>query len=99
VSAANRTGDQVIGDEYLALPDPVSERLFGLIMALTAEVWTLRDRLRLAEGALAEQGIELAELIDDRRDREDELAAMRADRDAFVARVLRPVSGRPSAPR
>lgn len=99
MTATQVPGDRVVDGQYLALPDPISERLFGMIMALTAEVWTVRDRLRLAEDALAEQGITLDQLIEARRDLPEQLEAMRADRDRFVARVLRPVSGPPAADR
>lgn len=94
--AGQLVGDRITEAGYLALPDAVSERLFGLIMSLTAEVWTVRDRLRLAEAALTEHGIDVGRLIDDRRGTDADLAAMRADRDAFVARVMRAVSGQPA---
>jgi hypothetical protein len=92
-------GDRVVDGEYRALPDPVSDRIFDVLMCLAAEVWTVRDRLRLAEAALAEHGIDLAAAIDAVRDQPDALAAMTTERDAFVARILRPLQVQPNPSR
>lgn len=83
-------GDVVIDGIYRALPDEVSDRLLALVTALAAEVWTTRDRLRLVESALARSGVELD--VDGLRNTPEQLDTMRADRDAFVARVLGPVA-------
>lgn len=85
-------GDRVVDEEYRALPDPVVDRMFEVVMCLAAEVWTLRDRLRLAEAAVSSEcGIDLCTAIDILRERDESLEGMREDRDAFVARVLRPL--------
>lgn len=80
-------GDVVVDGVYRALPDEVSDRLLGLVTALAAEVWTTRDRLRLVESALARAGVALD--VDAVRDTAEQIAAMQADRDAFVARCSR----------
>jgi hypothetical protein len=82
-------GDRVVDGVYQALPDASTDRLYTLVTALVAEVWTVRDRLRLTEIALAQAGIDVEAVFTSRRDTEDELEAMRADRDAFVERVFR----------
>ena len=85
-------GDRIHpGGEYHALPDPVSDRIFSAVLALAAEVWTVRDRLRLAEAALAQHGIVVEDHFIAARGDVDEVAAMAADRDEFVARLLRPL--------
>lgn len=89
--SAPAAGDRVVDGEYRALPDPVSDRIFDVLMCLAAEVWTVRDRLRLAETALAEHGIDIGAAIDGVRDRPAALAAMTAERDVFIARLLRPL--------
>jgi hypothetical protein len=81
-------GDRVVDNVYQALPDPVDDTLLTLVMNLAAEVWTVRDRLRLVETALAGHGIPIEDLVEEIRDRDDAVEAMRADRDAFVARVM-----------
>ena len=87
-----RIGDVVVDDEYRALPDPVVDRMFEVVMCLAAEVWTVRDRLRLAEAAVASHcGIDLSAAVDASREQGESLAGMREDRDAFIARILRPL--------
>lgn len=87
------TGDRIHpGGEYHALPDPVSDRIFSVVMSLAAEVWTLRDRLRIAEATLAEHGIVVEHGFESGRQDEARLAAMALDRDAFVERLLGPLT-------
>lgn len=81
-------GDRVVDGIYRALPDPVDDMLLTLMMSMTAEVWTLRDRLRILESGLTERGIPIAELIDEARNTEAYRTAMTADRDQFVSRVF-----------
>jgi len=52
--------------------DPAMDRVFGVVMELAEEVYTLRQRLRTLEGGVAEPGT--------------------ADRDAFIARILLPLT-------
>lgn len=89
-------GDRLVGDEYHALPDPVAEQTFEVLMCLAAEVWTLRDRLRVAEEVLGANGIDLRGALAVRDDDAGALREMREDRDAFVSRVLRPLRVRPT---
>ena len=83
-------GDRVHPDgTYYALPDPVADRIFAVVMALATEVWTLRDRMRLLEAALTEAEVDVDGYFQQHRDEEATLAEMTRDRDAFVARLLR----------
>lgn len=83
-------GDRVVSDGvYHALPDPVSDRIFGVVMALATEVWTIRDRVRVLESALAAAEVDVAGYFEEHRDDEAALADLARDRDAFVARLLR----------
>lgn len=77
---------------YHAFEDPVHDRLLGVILALGAEVWNLRERLGLLESALARQGIEVSDLIEELALDPARAPAMTADRDAFLARFLRAIS-------
>lgn len=85
---AVQPGDRVVAGVYQALPDPIDDMLLSLVTKLAAEVWTVRDRLRLVETALARHGIPVDELVEDVRNRDETVAAMRVDRDDFVARVF-----------
>jgi cephalosporin-C deacetylase-like acetyl esterase len=83
-------GDRVHPDgTYHALPDPIADRIFAVVMALATEVWTLRDRMRLLEAALAEAEVDVEGYFQQHREEQAALAEMARDRDAFVARLLR----------
>lgn len=90
-------GDRVVDNVYQALPDPVDDMLLTLVMNLAAEVWTVRDRLRLVETALAGHGIPIEELIEEVRHRDEAIESMRADRDAFVERIMAVLAPRGAA--
>lgn len=78
--------------EQTFFPDPALDRAMGVVMALAAEVYVLRDRLFAMERLLAEQGtLDRARL--DAAPTPAEAAAATADRDAFVAGLLAPVLG------
>ena len=77
---------------YHAFEDPVHDRLLGVVLALGAEVWNLRERLGLLESALARQGIEVSALIEELALDPERAPEMVADRDAFLARFLRAIS-------
>lgn len=87
-------GDRVTDGIYHALPDPVDDMLLSLVMNLAAEVWTVRDRLRLVEAALDRQGIPLTDIVEEIRTGQASIDAMRPDRDAFVARVFAAIAPR-----
>ncbi|HEY8452731.1 MAG: hypothetical protein FWJ70_06175 [Micromonosporaceae bacterium] len=86
------TGDRVVNGHYQALPDPVQEDLLTLTLNLAAEVWTLRDRLRLLQSAFDEEGLSVTSVVERRRNDADQIEAMKADRDAFVRRLFRGVA-------
>lgn len=77
---------------YYAFEDPVQDRLLGVILALGAEVWSLRERLGLLESALAHRGIEVSALIEELALDPERAPAMVTDRDAFLARFLRAIA-------
>jgi hypothetical protein len=90
-----RRGDRLGDHGYQALADPVDDRLFSLFNALTAEVWALRERVRLAERALGDLGVDVDADWATRRLLPDEIETMRAGRDAFVERVYAALEPRP----
>lgn len=85
-------GDRLVDGHYRALPSDIEESLLTLVLNLATEVWTLRDRTRLLQSLLAENHVLDPAMFDARRDDDDQLQAMRADRDAFVERLFRSVS-------
>jgi hypothetical protein len=78
--------------EQTFFADPALDRVMGVVMALAAEVYVLRDRQAALERALA-----AGSLVDiDSLDAEptpEETAASLADRDAFVAHLMSSVLG------
>lgn len=79
--------------EQTFFDDPAIDRAFGVVMALATEVWVLKDRVMALEAALAETGtIDPATL--DAEPSQTERAAQAAARQAFVAGLLDPLSGR-----
>jgi hypothetical protein len=67
--------------------DAALDRAFGVVMALAAEVYVLRDRLAALERQLAARGTIDAAALDAEPDAQ-EAAARARDRDAFVAHLL-----------
>lgn len=67
MSTTNLPVDRSIHGTYEALPDLISDWFFSVIRALTAYVWTVRDRIRLFEDALSDKGIALVEIIESSR--------------------------------
>lgn len=92
MTAQGLTGDRVVEGHYRALPTEIEESLLTLVLNLATEVWTLRDRTRLLQEILAEQGVVPASTFDEWRDKPAQLASMSEDRDAFVARLFRSVT-------
>ncbi len=78
--------------EQTFFADPALDRVLGVVMALAAEVYVLRDRQGALERQLVERGaLDLARL--DAEPTAAETAAMKADRDAFVAHLMSSVLG------
>lgn len=90
-------GEEVNGPGPTYFSDPVIDNLMDTLLALAAEVWETRDRLRLLETALEEQGVEVRQRIEARA---AELASpsLRRDCDAFVGRLFEPFLRRTRTP-
>lgn len=75
--------------EQTFFADPVLDRVLGMVMALSAEVWVLRERQRRMAIALERAG-----LASDATPSPEEEAAIARDRDAFTAGLLENLLGR-----
>ena len=84
--------DELPLPEQTFFTDPALDRALGVVMALATEVYVLRDRLRALEGALAASGALDRDALG-AEPAPDELAAARADRDAFVRHLMQPLLG------
>lgn len=83
--SANRPEQTFFEDEAL-------DRAFGVVMALATEVYVLRDRLSALETALERGGVLDRDALSAEPTAE-ERAARQADRDAFVAGLMRNLLG------
>lgn len=64
------------------------DRLGKALLTLAGEVWTLKDRQRILEAVLEEQGIAVSDLLEHHQP-DDQLAAQLAkDRAAFIDQLL-----------
>ena len=81
-------GIEIDGPGRAYFQDVVTDNIIDAFMELAAEVWTIRDRQHVLETVLARQGIDAAALIEAHCPGADELAARKALREAFVARLL-----------
>lgn len=75
--------------EQTFFADPVLDRVLGMVMALSAEVWTLRETQRRMALALERAG-----LAADAEPTSEEAAAIARDREAFTAALLENLLGR-----
>ena len=81
--------DWKVIEQFHALKDPSLDKLFGVILSLGAEVWTVRDRLQLLEEVLESKGISVRESIDEYARDNGRVSQIEKDRDAFMERFLR----------
>lgn len=82
------TGIEIDGPGPVYFESVVTDNLLEAFMELAAEVWTIRDRQAVLETILAQKGIDAAALIEAHRPPAAEIAARKAMREAFVARLL-----------
>lgn len=78
-------------NEFHAFDDPIQDRLLGIVLALGAEVWVLRDRFKLLEDALGEHDIDVHRRIDELCQGDTHVQEMEVDREAFMSRLFQSV--------
>jgi hypothetical protein len=82
-------GTPLAGDDPVYLRDPALDATVRMLVELAAQVWVDRERLLTLEALLEERGTLTREAIEQYRPSEDRLAAIRAQRDRFVADVFK----------
>lgn len=70
--------------------DPMIDSLFTALTALSANVWTMQRRMRIVEILLEKHGSVTREMIEQYIPTKDEAAALKAERDEFVAEIYDP---------
>lgn len=83
--------------EQTFFADPAIDRIMGVVMALAGEVYVLRDRMRVLEARLAEQGVLAPGALDSFSPTPEQAQATQADRDAFVSHLLDSLLGQQAA--
>jgi hypothetical protein len=77
--------------EQLFFNDPAMDKMMGMIMALAAEVYILRDRNRALEDRLVSAGLMQAGALDEYKPDPERSKQVGAERDAFIARIMQPL--------
>lgn len=85
--------------EQLFFNDPAIDRLMGMVMALAAEIYILRDRNQALEELLEQSGVLRPGAIENLQPSPERRAELAAQRDAFIARIIEPIisAGRASS--
>ncbi len=74
-------------DRSVFLGNPVLDNLMSTVIAMGAEIWSTRRRMKVLESLLEERGVTGA-MIEAYAPSETQTAEWNADRDAFVKRVF-----------
>ena len=74
--------------EPLLVHDLPADNVVGVVTALAAEIWMLRDRLNTLERELATRRVLPPDATENHRDSEAEQRASQAELTAFVDRIL-----------
>ena len=80
------------GERPTFFPDPATDRLWWVMLAMLGEVSTLRDRLDAHERLAARHGVYTATDIDNFQPTAEEAQARTEQRDAIVERALRSIT-------
>jgi hypothetical protein len=82
-------GTPLAGDDPVYLRDPVLDATVRMVVELAAQVWVDRERLLTIESLLDERGVVTRDAIEHYRPGAARQAAIKAERDRFVADVFK----------
>lgn len=82
-------GTPLAGDDPVYLRDPVLDATVRMVVELAAQIWVDRERLFAIEALLGERGVVTRQAIEEYRPGEAQQAALKAERDRFVADVFK----------
>ena len=74
-------------DRAVFFDNPAMDNMMTTVIALGAEVWTVRRRMKVLEALLEDKGID-EEMIESYMPSKDRIADWQEDRDAFVKRTF-----------
>ena len=78
--------------------DPAVDRMLGVVMELAGELYVVRDRLRTLEMLLEQRGTLSVADLDTYRPSTEEQSRRLAERDAFIQRILAPMTAAAESP-
>ena len=79
---------KAMGAKPSFLPAPIMDDLLTITMQLGAELWVVKDRLRVLEEVLEESGIDAQKRIDEYRPSPERRQEIIKLRDAFVEQIF-----------
>jgi hypothetical protein len=91
----SETGTPIVGDNPIYLADPALDATIRMVVELAAQVWVDRERLLVMEALLAERGVVTREALEAYKPTEQMAAAIKAQRNQFVAEVFKPLRSLP----
>jgi hypothetical protein len=94
-SPAPAIGAEINGPGKAYFDSVVTDNMMDALIELSAELWTMKDRIMVLESVLATQGIDATRLVEAHVPTDDERAARKAAREAFIAQVFASFQRRP----
>lgn len=88
-------GAEINGPGKAYFDSVVTDNVIDALIELSAELWTVKDRIMVLESVLAKQGIDAARLVEAHIPTDEERAARKAARKAFIASVFASFQRRP----
>ena len=95
VAACPSIGEEIGGPGKAYYDNVVTDNIVDALIELSAEMWSTRDRLHMLEAVLATKGIDAAALVEAHVPTDEENAARKAMREAFVTSVFASFQRRP----
>jgi len=82
-----------MGDDNNILKPEDTDKLAQAVIALTREVWVLRDRQKVLEAVLAEAGLLDTQKLEQYEPDEALSAELKAEREQMISKVLSALTG------
>lgn len=95
--SAERSEERAMPD-LTFFPDPQVDRVLGVLVELAGEVYVLRQRLNTVETLLEQRGCVSRADLENYVPSAEERAARLAERDAFIRRILAPMTHEADSP-
>ncbi len=78
----------VKGKRSTFFDDPAIDHVIAMLLALSGEVWSLRERVHVIEKVAADNGLDLPALVEAYALSDDDQAVLAEQRQAFIERIM-----------